>query len=117
MGELVRASVFLDDSSLASIRYVMSRQWRAVRSLRLMKTKSRGAKADELRPEYDPAGILKDGVQGKHAARYRERTNLVLLAPNVAASFPADRAVNEALRLVSRLKKIPSSVKEAAARS
>ena len=46
-----------------------------------MKGKSRGGKADELRPEYDLGRLLKGGVQGKYADRYREGTNLVLLAP------------------------------------
>ena len=65
-----------------------------------MKTKSKGEKADELRPEYDLGQLLQGGVQGKYAARYREGTNLVLLAPDVAEAFPTEDAVNEALRLV-----------------
>ena len=48
-----------------------------------MKTRSKGEKADELRPEYDLGQLLKGGVQGKYAHRYREGTNLVLLAPDV----------------------------------
>ena len=32
-----------------------------------MKTKSKGEKADELRPEYDLGQLLKGGVQGKYA--------------------------------------------------
>lgn len=79
-----------------------------------MKTKSKGEKADELRPEYDLARILKGGVQGKYADRYREGTNLVLLAPDVAEMFPTDEAVNEALRLVIRLRNIPGAKKTAA---
>jgi hypothetical protein len=76
-----------------------------------MKTKSKSEKADDLRPEYDLGKILKEGVQGKYADRYREGTNLVLLAPDVAEAFPSDKAVNEALRLVIRLRKIPSAPK------
>ncbi len=53
--------------------------------------------ADELRPEYDAAS-LKNGVRGKYLAQYRSGTNLVLLAPDVAKSFPTEQAVNEALR-------------------
>jgi hypothetical protein len=83
-----------------------------------MKTRSRGEKADELRPEYDLGKILKGGVQGKYADRYREGTNLVLLAPDVAEAFPTDEAVNEALRLVIRLRKIPAPpAKKAAAKA
>ncbi len=56
---------------------------------------------DELRPEYDEAiltSLLKTGVRGKYAERYRQGTNLVKLAPDVAAAFPTEQAVNEALR-------------------
>jgi len=62
---------------------------------------------DELRPEYDLSELLKGGVRGKYADRYREGTNLVLLAPDVAAVFPDERSVNEALRLVMQLARIP----------
>lgn len=62
---------------------------------------------DELRPEYDLSELLKAGVQGKYADRYREGTNLVLLAPDVAAVFRDEEAVNEALRLVMQLARIP----------
>jgi hypothetical protein len=62
---------------------------------------------DELRSEYDLSELLKGGVRGKYADRYREGTNLVLLAPDVAAVFPDESAVNEALRLVMQLARIP----------
>jgi len=80
-----------------------------------MKTKSRGGKADDLRPDYDLKELLKGGVQGKYADRYREGTNLVLLAPDVARAFPTEEAVNEALRLVIQLKKLPRSGRRTAA--
>ena len=51
---------------------------------------------DELREEYDFSQM--QGERGKYAARYREGTNLVLLAPDVAAAFHDSAAVNEALR-------------------
>ena len=63
---------------------------------------------DELRPEYDLKTLLKGGVRGKYAERYREGTNLVLLAPDVARAFPTEEAVNEALRLVIRISQIPA---------
>lgn len=72
-----------------------------------MKTKSKPAKTDELRPEYDLAPILKRGVQGKYSKRYREGTNLVLLAPDVTSAFSSDEAVNDALRSVIRMRKLP----------
>jgi hypothetical protein len=77
-----------------------------------MKTKSKGeGESDELRPEYDLKSLLKKGIPGKHAARYQEGTNLVLLAPDVANAFPSDEAVNEALRLVIRLRELPGSAR------
>jgi len=82
-----------------------------------MKAKSRGAKVEELRPEYELAPLLRNGVQGKYAARYREGTNLVLLAPDVAKAFPTEKAVNEALRLVIQLTKLPTGGKRAAAKA
>lgn len=63
--------------------------------------------ADELRPEYDLRPLLKDGVTGKYAGCYQAGTNLVLLAPDVVEAFPDADAVNEALRLVIRLTKLP----------
>lgn len=62
---------------------------------------------DELRPEYDLVTLLKDGEQGKYAERYKAGTNLVLLDPNVAHAFPTAEAVNEALRLVMEMAKLP----------
>ena len=82
-----------------------------------MKTKSKGEKADELRPEYDLGELLKDGVQGKYAGRYREGTNIILLEPDVAKAFPTDEAVNEALRLVIQLRKLPIAGKKTAAKA
>ena len=57
---------------------------------------------DELRPEYDETSLT-DGVRGKYAQRYAAGTNLVRLAPDVAAVFPSEESVNEALRLVIRM--------------
>ncbi len=54
---------------------------------------------DELRPEYE-ISELKGGVRGKYLQRYREETNLALLAPEVRAAFPTDESVNNALRTV-----------------
>lgn len=61
-----------------------------------MSKAERNTKSD-LRPEYDFAG-MKAGVRGKYVKRVRERTNLVLLEPDVAEAFPNDEAVNQALR-------------------
>ena len=77
-----------------------------------MKKKSTEEKSDELRPEYDLGELLKSGVQGKYAGRYREGTNIVLLDGDVAEAFPNDEAVNEALRLVIKLTKVPRTGKK-----
>lgn len=74
-----------------------------------MKRKSRDEKADELRAEYDLGELLKTGVRGKYVDKLREGTNLVLLDEDVAQEFPTDQAVNEALRLVIQIKKLPKS--------
>ena len=66
---------------------------------------------DELRPEYDLRQLLKRGVRGKYAKRYRSGTNLVLLEPDVARAFSNEQAVNETLRLVIQLTKIRSGKK------
>lgn len=55
------------------------------------------ARTDDLRAEYSHRD-LGPGVRGKHSARYRKGTNLVLLSPDVAEAFPTDDAVNQALR-------------------
>ena len=67
---------------------------------------------DELRPEYDMKSLIKGGVRGKYAKRFRERTNLVLLEPEVAKAFPNDKAVNEALKLVIKLKQVQEQAGE-----
>ena len=76
-----------------------------------MKKKSESEKFDDLRPEYDLGKLLKGGVQGKYANRFREGTNLVLLDRDVAEAFPSDEAVNAALRLVMQLQKLSRSAK------
>ena len=62
---------------------------------------------DELRAEYDEATIL-SGVRGKYVERYTAGTKLVRLAPDVAAAFPDDASVNEALRLLMRIARATS---------
>ena len=54
---------------------------------------------DMMRPEYD----FTNGVRGKHAARYAEGTNVVVLEPDVAREFRTTEQVNETLRAVSKL--------------
>jgi len=52
---------------------------------------------DQLREEY-PEELIKSGVRGKHARRFREGTNLVLIEPDLHEFFPDSEAVNRALR-------------------
>jgi hypothetical protein len=66
-------------------------------------------KTDELRPEYDLLSLLKGGVRGKYAKSYHAGTNLVPLAPDVRRAFPDEKAVNDALRLVIKLRAIGRS--------
>jgi hypothetical protein len=52
-----------------------------------------------MRPEYD----FSKGVRGKHAAKYADGTNVVVLEPDVAQEFQTTEQVNETLRAVSKL--------------
>jgi hypothetical protein len=63
---------------------------------------------DGLRSEYDLRELMKGAVRGKYAKAYRAGTNLVPLAPDVKKVFPDEKAVNDALRLVIKLKSIGS---------
>ena len=58
-----------------------------------------------MRSEYD----FSKGVRGKYAQRFREGTNVVVLAPEVAEMFPDSAAVNDALKaLVQIAKRTPA---------
>ena len=63
------------------------------------KTRPLGSDKDTMRSEYD----FSKAVRGVTAARYAEGTSVVLLDPDVAEIFPNARAVNDALRTISRL--------------
>ena len=64
--------------------------------------KKKTEKSDDLRDDYSPS-LIRAGVRGKYAKKYASGTNLVLLAPDVAAAFPNADAVNEALRMLVRV--------------
>lgn len=58
---------------------------------------------DDLLPEYD-LSQLHGGVRGKYHERYHARPpRVVRLDPDVAAVFPTEAAVNEALRLLAEV--------------
>ena len=52
---------------------------------------------DDIRPEYSP-DLIKSGVRGKYADRYKQGTNLVLIDPDLQELFPDSESVNRALR-------------------
>jgi hypothetical protein len=70
--------------------------------MKTTKEKKSAADADTMRPEYD----FSNAVRGVTAARYAQGTNVVLLDPDVAQLFPDSRAVNEALRTLTRLARV-----------
>ena len=68
-----------------------------------LKTTDKTELNDELRPRYDETR-LKNGTRGKYAKQYAAGTNIVHLEPDVAAAYPTEEAVNEALRFVLKKK-------------
>lgn len=62
------------------------------------------AKSDpeDIRPEYERSD-LGVGVRGRFLSQYRKGHNLALLKPEVAAAFPTDEAVNDALMSLVRI--------------
>ena len=67
----------------------------------------------DLRDEYDLSQMTVV-PKGRFAPERRQGKNVVVLAPDVAQAFPTDDAVNEALRLVIQMAKIPKSEAEEA---
>lgn len=59
----------------------------------------------ELREEYD-FSTMPIMPRGRYAPGKRVAKNLVVLAPDVAAAFPDDTSVNDALRLLLQLSKL-----------
>jgi hypothetical protein len=53
----------------------------------------------DLLDEYD----FSHGVRGKYAEHYAAGTNVIVLAPDVAAAFPDADSVNEALRALLKI--------------
>ena len=52
-----------------------------------------------MQPDYD----FSAGVRGKHARRYAQGTNVVVLEPDVARAFPNAEAVNSSLRALAQI--------------
>jgi hypothetical protein len=70
--------------------------------------KAKKVRADELRSEYKRSdfGAL---VRGKYVERLREKSNVVVLDPEVAELFPNGASVNAALRALAEIAKRVSS--------
>jgi hypothetical protein len=60
-----------------------------------MKKSTKSEMRDELLPEYNLKQLLKHGVRGKYAQRYRAGTNLVLLEPMSQKSLRTRRKSDE----------------------
>jgi hypothetical protein len=71
---------------------------------------------DTMRPEYrlEDLGPI---VRGKHAVRYAEASNVVVIDDALTSAFPNAEAVNEALRglldVAKRMGKVPKKGKQA----
>jgi hypothetical protein len=61
----------------------------------------------ELRDEYDLSRMTVV-AKGRGAPERRAGKNVALLAPDVVEAFPTDEAVNEALRLVLQIARVPT---------
>jgi len=57
----------------------------------------------ELRPEYPE--LIRSGVRGKYAKRYRSQTNVIVIDDDLTEAFPNTKAVNDALRANLELRK------------
>ena len=64
----------------------------------MKKVKSNQSDPDML-SEYD----FSKGIRGKYVERLREGSNMVKLDEDVAAAFPTEKAVNDALRSLAKI--------------
>lgn len=60
----------------------------------------------DLRAEYDLSKMT-IVAKGRYAPERRAGKNVAVLDPDVASAFPTDEAVNEALRLVLQIARVP----------
>lgn len=60
----------------------------------------------ELRDEYD-LSEMKIVAKGRYASHRRAGKNVVLIDSDIREFFPTDESVNEALRLILQIAKIP----------
>lgn len=64
-----------------------------------MKKATKRATKDEMADEYDFSG----GIRGKYSKRFAGGSQVVVLSPDVARSFPDSESVNDALRLLMKI--------------
>jgi hypothetical protein len=67
-------------------------------------------KGEEMRKGYKREDLGK-GLRGKYLDEYKKGTNLVLLSPDVAAAFPDDASVNDALRSLLKIARQSTDMK------
>jgi hypothetical protein len=73
---------------------------------------------DELRSEYKLSDFPAPIVRGKYAKRLKESSNIVVLKPEVAAVFPNEDAVNNALlSLIELAKRTTNPAKHSSGRA
>ncbi len=70
----------------------------------------------EMRKEYKREDLGK-GIRGKYFEDYKKGTNLVLLSPDVAAAFPDDASVNDALRSLMKIARQTTGLTKRSTRS
>jgi hypothetical protein len=74
-----------------------------------MKKPTEKAAEPAMRAEYD----FSRGTRGKHARRYAQGANVVVLEADVAKAFPNAGAVNDSLRalagIIRRRNKVPAN--------
>jgi len=61
---------------------------------------------DGLRSEYKLSDFKGRGVRGKYYRRVMEKSNVVVIDPDVSEAFPNAVTVNEALRSMLRSKRV-----------
>jgi hypothetical protein len=64
-----------------------------------MKKAAKCKRDPDMLDKYD----FSKGARGKFAKRFAQGTNLIVLAPDVAAAFPDSESVNKALRELVRI--------------
>jgi len=62
-----------------------------------MKKRPEQNEGSKMRAEYD----FSHGVRGKHARRYAQGANVIVIEPDLAKVFPNAAAVNDTLRAVA----------------